>query len=357
MTETTGAEMPEALLYQQIEAAARTLAECMDYPWAEMPETGKRNMRDNAVKVIHAALSAAAPAVAPNDLITIRKPTTPAEVAWLAKLAHLLVSDVNKTLDEVLASAPQQGETAGAVYAELPTRDQRNADGTVHQVTPMNFTRDEAEMFADATCALRAAAPHAAEASGAPVAAAPMSAPSGVPESPISLWLVTTPEGNTFTVHRRALAEAESDYAAKVEALQVIAPASPTTVQAVTDDMHLRSMWRAAGGNFYGPNVETGSMPEADLLPFLRSLITGAASGGEAQAEDAKDAARLDWLQEQASDSRTGISFDYTKYVEDGLVLEKGYRFMRRHQIGERHSTLREAIDAAMAAESQKGAA
>lgn len=38
-----------------------------------------------------------------------------------------------------------------------------------------------------------------------------------------------------------------------------------------TDDM-LRKEWRKAGGRFHGPNVETGTMPEAKLLPYLRGL-------------------------------------------------------------------------------------
>lgn len=37
-------------------------------------------------------------------------------------------------------------------------------------------------------------------------------------------------------------------------------------------DAQLKDMWREAGGRFYGPNVETGSMPEEQLLPFLRKL-------------------------------------------------------------------------------------
>lgn len=37
-------------------------------------------------------------------------------------------------------------------------------------------------------------------------------------------------------------------------------------------DQELRKLWREAGGEFYGPRVETGSMPEAKLLPFLRVL-------------------------------------------------------------------------------------
>lgn len=40
-------------------------------------------------------------------------------------------------------------------------------------------------------------------------------------------------------------------------------------------DDALRKAWRAAGGEFHGPNIETGTMPEANLLPFLRRLVHG----------------------------------------------------------------------------------
>jgi hypothetical protein len=41
------------------------------------------------------------------------------------------------------------------------------------------------------------------------------------------------------------------------------------------DDDQLRKLWTTAGGRFHGPNVETGTMPEALLLPFLRRLLGG----------------------------------------------------------------------------------
>lgn len=41
-----------------IEAAAKTLAECMDYPWAHMPEQGRTAMRQHAQTVIDAAIAA-----------------------------------------------------------------------------------------------------------------------------------------------------------------------------------------------------------------------------------------------------------------------------------------------------------
>ncbi|MNV15611.1 hypothetical protein D3C71_1063420 [compost metagenome] len=38
-----------------IEAAAKALAECMDYSWAHMPEQGRATMREHAQTVIRAA--------------------------------------------------------------------------------------------------------------------------------------------------------------------------------------------------------------------------------------------------------------------------------------------------------------
>lgn len=39
-------------------------------------------------------------------------------------------------------------------------------------------------------------------------------------------------------------------------------------------DDDIRAHWRAAGGEFHGPNVEHGDMPESKLLPYLRSLLS-----------------------------------------------------------------------------------
>lgn len=51
------------------------------------------------------------------------------------------------------------------------------------------------------------------------------------------------------------------------------------------------------------------------------------------------------WLEKQARQSHTGISFDYVPKVEDS---PKGFRFMRRAYIGQPHKTLKEAILAEM---------
>lgn len=57
-------------------------------------------------------------------------------------------------------------------------------------------------------------------------------------------------------------------------------PVAPP-VKAVSSDNDLRRQWKAAGGKFHGPNIETGTMPEADLLPFLRRLSAADESSGK----------------------------------------------------------------------------
>ena len=57
-----------------------------------------------------------------------------------------------------------------------------------------------------------------------------------------------------------------------------------------------------------------------------------------------EDAERLNWLDQVARKSRTGISFDHISSVEGEA---SGFRFMRRFFIGEARKSLRSAIDAA----------
>ena len=57
-----------------------------------------------------------AQAAVPADLITIRKPTTSAETLWLLKLARLVISDVDKTLEKTFAPA-QPAAQQGVAYA------------------------------------------------------------------------------------------------------------------------------------------------------------------------------------------------------------------------------------------------
>jgi len=57
------------------------------------------------------------------------------------------------------------------------------------------------------------------------------------------------------------------------------------TVQppAALSDDEIRLHWRQAGGEFHGPHVETGTMPEALLLPFLRGLMRASDKPGAAR--------------------------------------------------------------------------
>lgn len=65
----------------------------------------------------------------------------------------------------------------------------------------------------------------------------------------------------------------------------------------------------------------------------------------------ARDAERLNDLEALVKSKGThGLSFDYCRHVEDGYVVEKGFRLIWRHTLCERKPTLREAIDAAMLA-------
>lgn len=37
------------------------------------------------------------------------------------------------------------------------------------------------------------------------------------------------------------------------------------------------------------------------------------------------DSERIEWLEQQARKSPTGISFDYVNHVEDGYVMDRGF--------------------------------
>lgn len=48
--------------------------------------------------------------------------------------------------------------------------------------------------------------------------------------------------------------------------------AQPSPDAGVSDE-DLRALWRQHGGMFHGPLIETGTMPEAKLLAFLRAIL------------------------------------------------------------------------------------
>ena len=71
------------------------------------------------VAALAAGQATAAQAAVQDDLITLRKPTTSAELLWLLKLAHLVISDVGKTLEETFAPAQPAAEASRFGSPEL----------------------------------------------------------------------------------------------------------------------------------------------------------------------------------------------------------------------------------------------
>ena len=115
-TPTSGAaDLPEALRsIQRFE-----VVDCIDdkHVPAVIPKPHGPWVRyEDHIAALAAGQAAAAQAVVQDDLITIRKPTTSAEMLWLLKLAHLVISDVDKTLEKTFAPA-QPAAQQGVAYA------------------------------------------------------------------------------------------------------------------------------------------------------------------------------------------------------------------------------------------------
>ena len=49
---------PQPMSDAEIDAAAKRLAECMDYPWEFMPEKGRENMRQHARTIVSPTIAA-----------------------------------------------------------------------------------------------------------------------------------------------------------------------------------------------------------------------------------------------------------------------------------------------------------
>ena len=132
-TPTSGAaDLPEALRRSAAADGKTELFNLPGYPLMVRAVDFNRihtesEMRRTALldEMQKAALAAgqatAAQAVVQDDLITIRKPTTSTELLWLLKLAHLVISDVDKTLEETFAPAqPAPEVSASAVQSCRP---------------------------------------------------------------------------------------------------------------------------------------------------------------------------------------------------------------------------------------------
>ena len=102
-------------------ATTTTTSGAADRAIENCPELNMSNYDEiDRLHALAAGQATAAQAVVQDDLITIRKPTTSAEMLWLLKLAHLVISDVGKTLEESFAPAQPVAEPAkSAAYAAL----------------------------------------------------------------------------------------------------------------------------------------------------------------------------------------------------------------------------------------------
>ena len=153
-----------------LRTAAQAVVDRWDTPlWKDVPATAEYIGRLRAA--LAAGQATAAQAVVQDDLITLRKPTTSAELLWLLKLAHLVISDVDKTLEETFAPA-QPAAQQGVAYAALPNFDnievpiwnaifswknaERGSDAAKKAMKIESAIVDQLRAFADATHALRA---------------------------------------------------------------------------------------------------------------------------------------------------------------------------------------------------------
>jgi hypothetical protein len=82
-------------------------------------------------------------------------------------------------------------------------------------------------------------------------------------------WLSVANEGNDMS-HEGNRIDARNEAMRELG----IEQQSDIKAQRTWPDQRLRRMWIAAGGEFHGPRIEHGSMPESTLLPFLRRIIT-----------------------------------------------------------------------------------
>ena len=143
-TASGAADLPEALRsIQRFE-----VVDCIDdkHVPAVIPKTHGPWVRyEDHIAALAAGQAAAAQAVVQDDLITIRKPTTSAELLWLLKLAHLVISDVDKTLEETFAPAQPAAEASrfgspelqAMIIARCVEKDQADSVPAVSDLPPL----------------------------------------------------------------------------------------------------------------------------------------------------------------------------------------------------------------------------
>lgn len=99
------------------------------------------------------------------------------------------------------------------------------------------------------------------------------------------------------------------------------------------DDM-LRDCWRAAGGEFHGPNVETGTMPESKLLPYLQRLYQEISDLEHAKTESGFQYRVRPWLWkcfgQEVSENRVERNH---RFLEEALELVQACGCSKEHAL------------------------
>jgi hypothetical protein len=124
----------------QIDAAAKVLAECMDYPWEHMPKQGRDNMRKHARAVLAAAQPAPVPCVR-HELVTA---------------IHSLASDFENSLyafrDDTEARRKAEGDIAHAM--KIAAKHNQNGPACPAAPVPVPVAGKPCE-YNGGTCARR----------------------------------------------------------------------------------------------------------------------------------------------------------------------------------------------------------
>lgn len=241
------------------------------------------------------------------------------------------IADLWRQAAQMLAAAPAQpAAQQGAAYAATPTSNYAGRvyeEGFLIGTCPL-YTADQLRAFADATYALRASHGQA------------------------------YPTIGDLCARIKAADDAAADRDYMLDSDDCIAVLRGEWKGPLTMDKPERAAHGQApdGATSNGIPVEAGiAWQEAGTgIERKAVMVSGRAwyrdyhqKVGPPANSARYDAELLDWIEEQARKSPTGISFDWVRHAEEGAVLEQGYRFMRRHFLGERKATLRAAIQAA----------
>lgn len=126
-----------------IDAAARILAERMDYPWSHMPEKGRESMREIAAAVIAAAPQPAQPiqAVTMDDISTLLAHVNEAHLAKSDECRRSNWGQADSVLARIEAAlstaplAPEPPQTAQPSAVELPEPDETEIENLARIIT------------------------------------------------------------------------------------------------------------------------------------------------------------------------------------------------------------------------------